>query len=695
MGYTPLGATNEPSSPFVLAIATVAAIYVCVESPVATMPILSLTLLIHTGFKPRRSMESEPDAEGDDSRQLLSTESIKMMAESVGVTSLSDDASARLSEDLEHRLKEAIQDALKFARHSKRKRLTCSDFDHALSVKNVEPLYGFDCAEYVPFKHTSGGGKELYYLEDKELDLLDVINLPLPHLPYDVSLRAHWLAVEGVQPAIPENPPSLSLEDQKKQALALSLPAPSDTLTQSRELKFDRKTKKKDEVGTGSVGEWSKIRPLQAHGLSMEQQLYYREITEACIGLADSKRQEALSSLSTDPGLYQLLPQLCNYIVEGVKVNAAQRKLNVLKHLVKMVKALLDNPAVSLEKYLHEIIPVVLTCLINKQLCLRPEAEDHWGLRDQAAKALIQICKKYSNTVNGVQSRITRVLSQALQSGSQGLAVHYGAVAGLTELGHETIVSLVLPQLRHEGELIRQAQPITSKAAEQVASSRLQSLLQRTCAPVLLGTRPASDTQQMYQNDYGHLGVVLYNQVKTLWQNRNATLAGGNATAPAGTVQATKLQSPPPLPPTTPTATGRPTPLTLAPPQLTVVKTSGGSAGAVTAGKSLQATITSPTIAAALRLISQQQQQNAASSNVNSPMTTIPASILSAMISNPGAAQAVLASHFGTVLASSSATSAISSVMASSSSIATANSVVSDQNSNVIPTEATTKPEIT
>ncbi|KAL5496326.1 hypothetical protein EMCRGX_G012585 [Ephydatia muelleri] len=642
-------------------------------------------------------MESEPDAEGDDSRQLLSTESIKMMAESVGVTSLSDDASARLSEDLEHRLKEAIQDALKFTRHSKRKRLTCSDFDHALSVKNVEPLYGFDCAEYVPFKHTSGGGKELYYLEDKELDLLDVINLPLPHLPYDVSLRAHWLAVEGVQPAIPENPPSLSLEEQKKQALALSLPAQNDTLAQSRELKFDRKTKKKDEAGTGSVGEWSKIKPLQAHGLSMEQQLYYREITEACIGLADSKRQEALSSLSTDPGLYQLLPQLCNYIVEGVKVNAAQRKLNVLKHLMKMVKALLDNPAVSLEKYLHEIIPVVITCLINKQLCLRPEAEDHWGLRDQAAKAVVQICKKYSNTVNGVQPRVTRVLSQALQSNTQGLAVHYGAMAGLTELGQETIVSLVLPQLRQEGELIRQAQPVTNKAAEQVAASRLQSLLQRTCAPVLLNTRPASDTQQMYQNDYGHLGVMLYNQVKTLWQNRNAVVAGSTST-----IQAAKVQSPPPSA-TTPTAS-RPTPLTLASPQLTVVK-APGSAGATTVGKPLQATITSPTIAAALRLISQQQQQNA-SSNVNSPMTTIPASILSAMISNPGAAQAVLASHFGTVLASSSAASATSSVMAptTSSSSSSANAApsgsaasgtVSDQNSSVSPTEPAPKPDVT
>ena len=29
----------------------------------------------------------------------------------------------------------------------------------------------------------------------------------MPKAPFDVSVAAHWLAIEGVQPAIPENAP--------------------------------------------------------------------------------------------------------------------------------------------------------------------------------------------------------------------------------------------------------------------------------------------------------------------------------------------------------------------------------------------------------------------------------------------------------------------------------------------------------
>lgn len=36
---------------------------------------------------------------------------------------------------------------------------------------------------------------------------LQVIDAPLPKAPLDTAVVAHWLAIEGVQPAIPENSP--------------------------------------------------------------------------------------------------------------------------------------------------------------------------------------------------------------------------------------------------------------------------------------------------------------------------------------------------------------------------------------------------------------------------------------------------------------------------------------------------------
>ncbi len=608
-------------------------------------------------------------------RHLLSIDSIKIMGESVGITTLNDDAATRLAEDLEYRLKEVVQDAIKFMRHSKRRRLTCADIDQALRVKNIEPLYGFDCTDYIPFRHTSGGGKDLYFPDEKEVNLVDLVSSPLPRLPSDISLRSHWLCVEGVQPTIPENPPPLSLEDQKAEALASTLPAvqPSDPIAHAKEIRFEKKGKKKEDPE--SV-EWSRLKPLQAHALSLEQQLYYKEITDACVGLtSESRCQEALSSLTTDPGLYQLLPQFTSFITEGVRVNVTQRKLAVLKHLMKMAQALLENSALTLEKFLHELIPAVFTCLLNKQICLRPESEDHWSLRELAAKILAKICKKYSNSINNIQSRITRTLSNALKSNTQGLSVHFGALAGLTELGQEVTVSLVIPKLKQIGEFMKQALSPPVKLTEQVAASKLQNLLQRQCGPILMHARSATDSLQQYQEDYGHhLGIALYNQVKNLRQNR--------ASLPSTVTIRPTLKSP-----TTPTSAGtgkptnRPPPLTLPSAQLLALKNSGGNGS--TSPKVQSPILASPTLAAAaVRLVSQVTGSSPGTPTSSSAV----ASLLTAVMNNPSALAGQLAALSGSSSPSVSSSGGGTSASTSGSSRTGANG------STAVTTPVTTSP---
>ena len=61
-----------------------------------------------------------------------------------------------------------------------------------------------------------------------------------------------------------------------------------------------------------------KLKSLIPHDLSVEQQIYFKEVTEACVGSDEHKRTEALNSLSTDPGLHQLLPRIILFISEGV-----------------------------------------------------------------------------------------------------------------------------------------------------------------------------------------------------------------------------------------------------------------------------------------------------------------------------------------------------------------------------------------
>lgn len=118
-----------------------------------------------------------------------------------------------------------------------------------------------------------------------------------------------------------------------------------------------------------------------------------------------------------------------------------QNNLALLIYLMRMVKALMDNPTLYLEKYvsgankiniyihfkiyhffihliillqsqLHELIPAVATCIVSRQLCLRPDVDNHWALRDFAARLMAQSCKTFSTTTNNIQSRITKTFTK-------------------------------------------------------------------------------------------------------------------------------------------------------------------------------------------------------------------------------------------------------------------------------------------
>lgn len=218
---------------------------------------------------------------------------------------------------------------------------------------------------------------------------------------------------------------------------------------------------------------------------------------------------------------------------------------------MRLVKSLLDNPTLYLERYLHELIPAVMTCIVSKQLSPKPDTDNHWALRDFGSRLIAQICRSFNSTTNNVQTRVTKTYCKALHQEKASLSTHYGAITGLSELGQEVVKVLILPRLKIESALMKQAQegvdPVEKNAAE-----NLKTLLLKHCPGVLLRTRHPPDSPEQYEKDFGAIGQVLCTKVAQMRQTISTMKKP--ATLKVGTVSS--VLTPGVASPTTPTTPG-------------------------------------------------------------------------------------------------------------------------------------------
>lgn len=52
-----------------------------------------------------------------------------------------------------------------------------------------QPLYGIHPGEHIPFRFASGGGRELHFLEDKELEINEMVTSSTPRLPLQMTVK--------------------------------------------------------------------------------------------------------------------------------------------------------------------------------------------------------------------------------------------------------------------------------------------------------------------------------------------------------------------------------------------------------------------------------------------------------------------------------------------------------------------------
>lgn len=367
---------------------------------------------------------------------VYKADSVRDVAESLGISNLSEPIGSALASDVEYRIHQVVEEASRFMRHARRTTMTTSDIDQALRVLNIEPLYGHSSyntptfRRAPPFPQLPQSGT-VYFVEDEEIDFERVIREEKLVLPKPVNWTAHWLAVEGVQPRIPENPPAIPKDNDMDATVKLENGVISTLLPPTPSSPGRPTAAKKPQ------------QPLVKQVLSRELQLYYTRLTSSLLPPVPSehaKRAAALASLRHDAGLQPLLPYLIQWVGEGVvgslKEGAtSEQDGRVLEVLLDVTAALLDNQSMLVEPYLHQVLPPVLSILLNSTL--PPSHATH--LRTLSSQILSHILTSHSTTYPSLSPRIMKALLLALISPGKSKGTREGAIRGLISIGKEAV----------------------------------------------------------------------------------------------------------------------------------------------------------------------------------------------------------------------------------------------------------------
>lgn len=269
--------------------------------------------------------------------------------------------------------------------------------------------------------------------------------LPACHTPYTILTLtflppAHWLAIEGVQPTIPQNP---TTAEARSQELVPKGPGANPALAAL--------------AGSDNVS----FKPHVRHVISKELVMYFEKIQSAVLddNPDDEVRQlrnAALQSVKSDPGLHQLVPYFVNFIA-----NQVTHRLDdtfTLRQMMELTAALIANDNLYLDPYASPLSAPVLTCLMSRKLGAEEgmdAVKEQYELRELSASILGSIAKSYGKSNTRLRPKLTRTCLRYLLDPSKPAAVLYGAVCGFSAAGGpEAVRVLLLPNLKSFDDMI-------------------------------------------------------------------------------------------------------------------------------------------------------------------------------------------------------------------------------------------------
>lgn len=331
-------------------------------------------------------------------------------------TTIADSLGLSLSRGLDFRayvmsmltpIREIISLAKKLRSHRTGRRggvLRAADINEAMFASNMEPLLGYSDGQDIEYVEITepGAYSQIFAPRDDQIDLRQIFSSNLGERPTDTSVEFHWLAINGIQPAITENVAMIE----------------TDVVTpEEMNWKGDRALSWRD---SGAV---------VAEDL---KQIFASIITRIKY---EKDISDVLEELRTSGVLQVLVPFFIRYLIDAISVNMKKPR-NIIR-LLEVANALFGNESLELGDNVHHFLAIVMSPMLCDRLC-DEEVDLQYSVREECAAFLGLIVDKFKARYPSMTSIVVQKLGNIVFDKDAPMCAQYGAIYGMMSLGDDT-----------------------------------------------------------------------------------------------------------------------------------------------------------------------------------------------------------------------------------------------------------------
>lgn len=211
-----------------------------------------------------------------------------------------------------------------------------------------------------------------------------------------------------------------------------------------------------------------------------------------------------------------MVPYFVQYAAEKVTHNL--KNLFVLKQMLELTMALLDNDNLFMDPYINSLVPVVLTCLLSPHIGAPGSTQEEFPLRAGAASIMGKVAKKYAKASQTLPARLARSCLKTFLDPKKPFETHYGAILGLEAVsGREGVRTLIIPNLKEYGRLVQDTIEVgqtNTNSAEYVLSAIIGVLqgLREDAGPLVNGFA-SGDVESQRSKLEAKFGSLITNRI--------------------------------------------------------------------------------------------------------------------------------------------------------------------------------------